>query len=218
MFRLAAIAAAGLSLSACAYGDAKLSLAYDASAAKSGVLSEAPSTSIAMKDVVDERIERTAIGYKRNGFGAKTADILSVKPAPELVRETLVATLQKNGHKIGGPGDRYALETKLRKFWFDYKVGLVTVEFYGNVQAEVSLIDTQTGQALFKDIFEGYHSEKTGGGLKKTWTRIMNAALADFASKVNLSPGLMEALAAASAAQNAPAVSSAPARADTVGS
>jgi ABC-type uncharacterized transport system auxiliary subunit len=216
-FRVFVIAAASLALTACAFGDEKLNLAYDASAAKAGVLSEAQPATVAVKDVTDDRVERNAIGYKRNGFGAKTADILSVKPAPELVKEALVATLEKNGHKIGGDGDRYAIDTKLRKFWFDYKTGLVTVEFFGNVQAEIAVVDQQTGETLYSEIFEGYHSEKTGGGLSKTWTRIMNAALADLANKVNLSPGFMEALAKVSASQSPPAVSAAPAAVDKTG-
>jgi hypothetical protein len=198
-FRIALIAAASLALGACAFGDEKLNLAYDASA-----------TTVAVSDVADERAEKAAIGYKRNGFGAKTADILSVKPTAELVKEALVATLEKNGHTIGGADERFAVKTTLRKFWFDYKTGLVTVEFYGNVQAEIVVVDQQTGETMFREIFEGYHSEKTGGGLSKTWTRVMNAALADFVAKVNLSPGFKDALAAVSAAKAAPAVSAAP--------
>lgn len=115
MLRLAFIAFAGLSLSACAYGDAKLKVAFDPATAKAGVLSEAPSSTVDLKDVEDARVDKPQIGYKRNGFGMKTADILSERPAPEIVKEALAATLEKNGHKIGD--SRYAVTTKLNKFW-----------------------------------------------------------------------------------------------------
>ncbi len=213
--RILAIVAASLALAGCAFGDEKLNLALDTSAAKPGVLSEAPPAIVFVTDVKDERPEQRAIGYKRNGYGAKTAKILSVRPEPDLVKEALTTTLEKNGHKIGAAGERFAVDTKLRKFWFDYKTGLVTVEFYGNVQAEVSLRDQVTGETLYTEVHDGYHSRKLGGGLAKTWTNIMNAALADFASKVNLSPGLKDALAKASAS---PAASAAPLAADKAGS
>ncbi len=215
MLRLAIIAFAGLSLSACAFGDAKLKVAFDPARAKAGVLSEAPATTVDLKDVEDARTEKPQIGYKRNGFGMKTADILSVKPAPEIVKDALAAALEKNGHTIGD--SRYAVKTKLNKFWFDAKTGLVTVEFYGSVQAEISVVDQQTGAAIYTELFDGYHSEKTGGGLSKTWTRVMNVALADLVNKVNLSPAFKDALAAAGAAPP-PAVSAAPALAVEVGS
>jgi uncharacterized lipoprotein YajG len=205
MLRLLIIAAAAASLSACAFGDETLKLAYDGAAAKAGVLSEASAARVDVKSVDDARVEKTAIGYKRNGFGAKTADILSEKPAPEIIKEALVATLEKNGHKVDAAEQRFAIKTKLNNFWFDYKTGFVTVEFYGNIQAEISVVDLQSGQTIYSELFDGYHSEKTGGGLSKTWTRIMNAALADLVSKVNLSPGFKDALADVAAAQAAPA-------------
>jgi len=199
MLRLIASLAVGLALSACAYGDAKLNLAYDAGAAKPGLLSEAPAARVDLKAVDDARVEKQAIGYKRNGFGAKTADILSATPPAEIVQDAIRVALEKNGHVIGGDSDRYAVKTTLNKFWFDYKTGLVSVEFFGSVQAEVSVVDKTTGQAIYTELFDGYHSEKTGGGLKKTWTRIMNAAIADLAAKMTLSPGLKDALATAAA-------------------
>lgn len=200
MLRIAIFAAAALALSACAYGDAKLALAYDASTAKAGVLSEAPATTIYLLDVEDRRLEKARIGYKRNGFGAKTADIVSDRPAPEIVKEALAAALEKNNHIIGGADARVALKPTLTNFWFDYKTGFVSVEFFGQVQTELSVIDQSTGTTLYSEIFDGYYSEKTGGGLKKTWQRIMNAALADLISKVNLSSGLKDALASANSA------------------
>jgi hypothetical protein len=215
MLRLALIAFAGLSLTACAFGDAKLKVAYDPAAAKAGVLSEAPSATIDLKDVEDARVEKPQIGYKRNGFGMKTADIFSERPAPEIVKEALAATLEKNGHKTGD--SRYAVTTKLNKFWFDYKTGLVTVEFYGSVQAEISVVDQQTGTAIYTETFDGYHSRKQGGGLSKTWTLVMNEALADLVNKVNLSPAFKDALSQTGAPAPAP-VSAAPADPALLGS
>lgn len=215
MLRLAFIAFASISLSACAFGDAKLKVAFDPATAKAGVLSEAPPATVDLKDVDDARVEKPQIGYKRNGFGMKTADILSERPAPEIVKEALATALETNGHKLGD--SRYAVKTKLNKFWFDYKTGLVSVEFYGSVQAEISVVDQQTGAAIYTELFDGYHSEKTGGGLSKTWTRVMNAALADLVNKVNLSATFKDALAQTAAPQPVP-VSAVPTEPAALGS
>lgn len=198
--RIAFLVAAAAMLGACAYGDAKLALGYDATTAKAGLLSEAPASTLYLADVEDRRVEKQRIGYKRNGFGAKTADIVSDRPPPELVKEALAEVLKKNNHQLGAASERYALKSSLSNFWFDYKTGFVSVEFYGQVQAELTLVDQQTGAALYTEVFDGYYSEKTGGGLKKTWQRVMNAALADLVNKVNLSSDFKDALAKISAA------------------
>lgn len=134
------------------------------------------------------------------------------------MKEALIATLEKNGHKIDATEERFVINTNLKKFWFDYKTGFVSVEFYANIQAEISVVDQQSGQTIYSEVFDGYHSEKTGGGLSKTWTRIMNVALADFANKVNLSTGFKDALASVAAAQATPAVSANSAGDATTGS
>lgn len=203
MFRIIALLFAAATLSACAYGDAKLALGYDAATGKAGLLSEAPRATLYLADVEDRRIEKERIGYKRNGFGAKTADIISDRPPPELVKEALAEVLKKNNHVLGEAAERYALKSSLSQFWFDYKTGFVSVEFYGQVQTELSLVDQTTGAILYSEIFDGYYSEKSGGGLKKTWQRVMNAALSDLVAKINLSSGLKDALASIGSAPSA---------------
>lgn len=195
MFRIIIALLTSLTLSACAFGDAELALAYNADAANAGLLSEAPPATLHLADVEDRRTDKMRVGYKRNGYGMKTADILSARPEPEVVKEALASVLEANGHTLAGADSRYALQSTLTNFWFDYKTGFVSVEFYGSIQAELSLIDTTSGDVLYSELFDGYYSEKTGGGLKGTWERVMNETLADFANKVNLSPGLMNALA-----------------------
>lgn len=204
MIRILTIVAFALITTACAFGDESLTVAYNAETAKQGLISEAPPATVYLADVEDRRVEKERVGYKRNGYGMKTADILSERPAPEVVKEALAAVLTKNNHVLGPQDSRYALQTTLTNFWFDYKSGFVSVEFYGSIQAELSLVDQTSGQKVYSEIFDGYYSEKTGGGLKKTWERIMNAALDDLANKVNLSTGFKDALATVAAAQTAP--------------
>jgi hypothetical protein len=191
-FILAAILA--ISVSACATGTTNLTLAVPQ--ARPGVLSEAPPTRIDVPAVTDSRANTGRIGDKRNGYGMVMGAVGTTQPPATLVEQSLEQVVTANSHVLGGANDRYALQTTLRTFWFDYRTGLVTVEFFGNIQGDVALVDRTTGQTLYTETFDGHYSERTGGGLSATWTRIMNGALADFAMKVAMSEGLKDALAA----------------------
>lgn len=194
MLRLASALILAGALTACATGTTNLTLA--APAATPAVLSEAPSTRLDVPPVNDARERTDRIGDKRNGYGMVMGAVGTTTPPAETVERALEQVVSVNNHVLGGESDRYALQTTLRNFWFDYRVGLVTVEFFGSVQAEVALIDRTTGQTLYTESFDGYYSERTGGGLSQTWTRIMNGALGDFATKVGMSDGLRAAIAA----------------------
>lgn len=194
MYRLLSALVLASALTACATGTTNLTLSAPQPTA--AVLSEAPSTTIDVATVTDSRERTDRIGDKRNGYGMVMGSVGSTQPPTEIIEQALERVVTANNHNLGGESDRYALQTNLRNFWFDYRTGLVTVEFFGSVQAEVALVDRTTGQTLYTETFDGYFSERTGGGLSRTWTRIMDGALADFATKVGMSDGLRAAIAA----------------------
>lgn len=193
MRKLLVALALAFTASACATGTTNLTLATPE--ARPGVLSEAPSTRLDVA-VNDGRQRQDRIGDKRNGYGMVMGAVGTTQPPPAIVETALEQVVTANGHTLGADGERYALQANLTNFWFDYRTGLVTVEFFGSVQGEVALVDRTTGQTLYSEAFDGYYSERTGGGLSQTWTRIMNGALADFATKVSMSDGLKDAIAA----------------------
>lgn len=192
MLRILSAMVLALSAAACAFGTTNIDIA--APAARAGVISEAKPARIDVVAVTDARPDQTRIGNKRNGYGQVLGAIGSTQPPVGLVERTLEQVLTANKHTSGGAQDRFALETKLKNFWLDYKTGLVTVEFFGTVSADYNLVDRSTGQTLYSESIEGYYSEKNGGGLSKTWARIMSAALTDFAAKFGGSDGLKAAI------------------------
>ena len=193
MKRLLAALVLAMSVTACATGTTNLTLTVPEG--HRGVISEAPPMRLEVPAVTDARSNQTRIGDKRNGYGMVMGQIGTTQPPTEIVQQALEHVLTANGHSVGGADDRYSLRTTLKTFWFDYRVGLVTVEFFGTINADVSLVDRTTGQAVYTETFEGYYSERNAGGLSTTWTRIMNAALTDFTTKVSNSEGLRAALA-----------------------
>ncbi|MEH6694578.1 MAG: hypothetical protein V7675_06020 [Hyphomonas sp.] len=198
MFKTFWIALGALSLSACATGTTNLSLGISEDAAKPALLSEVSPEVLVLKDVKDSRKpEETArIGNKRNGYGMVMGAI-GTKTAPtDTVADVITKTLEANGHSVTSTPDGKSLEVsaELTRFWLDYKTGFVTVEFFGDVQINFSLTDPASGEIVFSDQFKGYYSDKTGGGLSKTWTRVMDAALADLSKEISMSAELMEAI------------------------
>lgn len=194
MLRVLSVLALAFAVSACATGTTNLNLTVPQP--RAGVLSEAPPTTLDVPAVNDARTDTGRIGDKRNGYGMVMGAVGSTQPPAAIIEQSLERIVSANNHSVGSANDRFALQTTLRNFWFDYRTGLVTVEFFGSIQADVALVDRVSGQTLYTETFDGYHSERTGGGLSQTWTRIMDGALADFATKVNMSEGLKDAIAA----------------------
>ena len=221
MKRLLLVLASALCLTACATGTTNLTLGLAEGAAKPGLLSEVPPRTVYIAPVTDSRpsTEANRIGDKRNGYGMVMGAVGTTQPVDKLLSDVLVKTFKANGHTVVPEATDGALkvEADVKRFWFDYKTGLVTVEFFGDVQAGLKVTDPVTGTLVFEELFKGYYSDKTGGGLSKTWTRVMDEALADFSREVSLSSGLAEALApAAASAPAAPPADTAPAAEEAV--
>jgi hypothetical protein len=194
MLRPALAILLALSVTACALGTTNLTLT--APEGRTGVISEAPPTTLDVPAVEDRRANTERIGDKRNGYGQVMGAVGSTQAPAEQVEQALEQVLAANNHVLGDADDRYALQATLNTFWLDTKVGLVTVEFFGTIEADVALVDRVSGEALYTEAFQGYFSERNAGGLSATWTRILNAAFEDFATKVSMSDGLRDALAA----------------------
>lgn len=193
-----AVAAGGLFLvTACATGTTDLTLSMSEEAKKPGLISEADAVSIYLAPVTDSRDEemKNRIGDKRNGYGMVMGAVGTTEPVTDIVKDTVSSTFTSNNHGIvdDAAAADFTVETDVDRFWFDYKTGLVTVEFFGDVQVDLTVKDA-AGEVVFEEAFKGYYSDKTGGGLSKTWTRVMNAALDDLSKEISLSQDLFEVL------------------------
>lgn len=198
MKRLTGLLLGLFSLTACATGTTNLSLGLTDDVVKPGVISEAPARTLYLAEVTDERDpgHNDRIGDKRNGYGMVMGAVGTTEPVTETVADTLKKTFEASGHEVvTEAGDApLRVDAAVKNFWLDYKTGLVTVEFFGDVQVALKVTDTATGEVVLDELFKGYYSDKTGGGLSKTWTRIMNAALQDLSREIGLSSDLMMVL------------------------
>lgn len=163
--------------SGCAFTQANLNVKYDSQNARSGPLSSIKPVVVDIQDFTDTRAEKYKIGHKRNGFGQQTADIVTEKPVPAIVKEAIAAEFSKNGHLVVDKDNTFAISGEITSFWFDTQANFWTIEFMGTVGIDLSVKAKGTGAVLYKQSYQGHYNEKSMGGLDGTWERVMNMAL-----------------------------------------
>lgn len=161
----------------CAFTQATLNVGYTEAMANRGPLSSIAPRRIDVGAFADKRPETNKIGYKRNGFGQKTADIVTAKPVPDIVKEALIAEFKKNGHDVTTAERDLVLAGDITTFWFELQVNFATIEFFGTSAITLNVVDGRTGTTLLTRNYQGHYTEKSLGGLDATWERVMNEAL-----------------------------------------
>jgi hypothetical protein len=182
-----------LTFGGCAFTQANLNVGYDETKASRGPLSNIPPQQLAIGEFKDVRPERDKIGYKRNSYGMKTADITTQKPVPEIVRAAISAEFSKNGHSTAVKNPDLVLAGRVTTFWFDYQINFWSVEFMGTVAVDLNVTDGN-GVSLLARKYQGHFNEKSMGGLEGTWERVMNTALASMIEEMSTDNQLLEVL------------------------
>jgi len=142
--------------------------------------------------VVDKRPDTARVGYKRNTFNQKMADIVTSRPVPDVVRDALATELKTNGHLIAA-GDRdLAFAVDVNEFWFDLQVGMWTIEHLGTTGVTLTVNDVRTGAVLLNQRYQGNHRAERAAGYEGTWEEVMNAALERMMRDIATDPKLVE--------------------------
>lgn len=183
-------------ITGCAFTRTELDVVYNQEKAKKGPLSSVKPLNVDIGEFVDKRPETDQIGYKRNEFGSKTADIVSKKPVTQIIRDALIAEFQKNGHLISNTNKDIAITGEVTAFWFDKQINFATIEFIGTVGVDLKVVNSKTGAVVLAQPYQGYYNEKSLGGIKGTWERVMNTALERMVNQVSTDPELIKVLQA----------------------
>ena len=170
-----------------------LKVNHDELAKYEGPLKELTETSFQKAQLIDERTNRTRIGVKKNGFGGEIGDIVTEAPVDEIVSNAISTAFVKNGHIISKDG-RVKIEGIITNFWLEMDMNTFTVEFIGDVQCELTFIDTKTGVKLYSSEYSGRYAEKKAAGAKKTWQKIMSKAVNNLIEDLVFDEDLKEAL------------------------
>ena len=180
-------------IQACAFTDATLDVSHDPEASFVGPLEQIESLTFSDPILEDKRVDRDRIGWKKNGYGMNTADIMTAEPVTDIVSKAITAGLSDNGHKQSENG-RIAISGTLNRFWFETDMNFWTVEFIGDVQCSLNFVDTLTNTTIYSSDYAGNYSEKKAGGLNKTWQRIMGKAVDKLVEDIIFDEDLLEAI------------------------
>jgi hypothetical protein len=131
--------------------------------ARRGPLSSLSPVQLQLTGFTDSRRDPERIGYKKNAYGMNMADILTKRPVPEIVREAVQLTLEKNGHSKGETAP-VRLDGDVQQFWFGTQVNFFTIEFMGTAECKLTLTDTATGSLVYEGGYTGHYNEKTAVG------------------------------------------------------
>jgi len=177
----------------CAFTTARLNIAARPDTNFKGPMSQVAPMKFDIKPLEDARSDKARIGWKRNGFGQNTADILSTRPVTELVAEGIRAGLKQNGQGAGIPSD-INISGSVTRFWFEVKPNFWTIEFNGNVECDLEFFSNRTNSVIYKSRYSGTYTKKTGGGLEATWTEVMDASIEKLVEDIVFDANLIEAL------------------------
>ena len=192
--RFPLVAVTILALGGCAFTTATLDVGLKPTDTGRGPLSSVPPATVRVADLVDKRPDTDRIGYKKNGFGSKTADVLTERPVPVIVRDAIAAEFSANGHRIGQEVD-FVVSGSVTTFWFELTPNFGSLGFAGTVGTDLVVSDARTGQVLVTRAYQGNYTEKTMiGRWEGTWQRAMNTALERMVRDIASDPRLLAAL------------------------
>jgi uncharacterized lipoprotein YajG len=196
---LLALAALGIALQGCAFTKSTLSVAPSAELKVAGPLGDVAPVRFSPPQLEDNRQDRARIGWKKNGFGANTADITTAEPVDQIVEKSVAKALTDARHMVTDGGDVQVVG-QVDRFWFETDVNFWTVTFIGEVRCTLEFIDARTRQSLYKHTYTGSHSESKAGGLDKTWAAVMSKATDKLIEDIVLDENLAAALKSRGAA------------------
>jgi uncharacterized lipoprotein YajG len=192
LLRFLILAAAILVAQGCAFTKATLDV-KPTSAQVAGPLGDLPPIAFQNPQLLDSRPDTARIGWKKNGFGQNTADIVTKQPVEQIVENAVAKALTDTKHSVGDTGAVQIVGT-VDRFWFDLDVNMWTVKFIGDVQCTVDFVDPQTKQSIYKSKYSGNYADTKAGGLEKTWTEVMSKALDKLIESIVLDEELVAAL------------------------
>lgn len=192
MKKLMAIAAI-LMIQACAFTDATLKVEHDDEVNITGPISEAEGIAFSAPQLEDARLDKARIGWKKNGYGMKTADITSEQTVDVIVENAIIDAIKDNGHSVAEDG-QVRISGTVDRFWFETDVNFWTLEFIGDIQCTLDFVDTATNESIYSSSYSGTYKEKTAAGYVKTWTEVMSKAIDKLIEDIVFDEDLTDAL------------------------
>lgn len=179
----------------CAFTRADLNIGYDPAKAERGPLSSVEPLKISISELADSRKDKEVIGHKINSLGMETADIVTKKPVPEIMRSALMMMFEKNGHLLKDAGGQVVLDGEIKEFWLELQMNMMTIEFMGTMTLVLKVKDANQN-ILYTQEYQGHYDEKKAAGYVKSWENVMNITLEKLMYQIATDQELVKVLSA----------------------
>jgi uncharacterized lipoprotein YajG len=177
-----------LFLSGCAFTTGHVDLQYQPASAGTKIAT-AQSPPVALK-IIDKRSTQI-VGSKINGFGMKTADIVSDSDVPATLKTAFETELENRGFKLGPNG--LVLVVELRNLQNQFALGFFSGESTGSVGMEVT-IERPDGAKIYNQYITGQGQDSIELADMSNAQKTLNAAIENAVSKTFNDAAFIEAL------------------------
>ena len=134
------------SLSGCALTTEQIELNYTPQA---GVAKVAGAENVSVNvQVADQRLDKSKVSSKKNGFGVEMAPITAAEDVAVTVRKAIEKELQARGFQLGSDAALVKVAADVTRFYNDHKMGF----FAGDAVADLNLsvtVKSQKGALLY---------------------------------------------------------------------
>ena len=134
------------SLSGCALTTEQIELNYSQQA---GVAKVAGAENVSVNvQVADQRLDKSKVSSKKNGFGMEMAPITAAEDVAVTVRKAIEKELQARGFQLGSDTALVKVAADVTRFYNDHKMGF----FAGDAVADLNMsvtVKSQNGTLLF---------------------------------------------------------------------
>jgi len=166
-------ALAGFVLAGCAFTTGHVDLAYQPTeTAQKVATADSPPVTV---QVVDRRSTQV-VGQKINGFGMKTADIVSNNDVPAVIKSALDTELSSRGFASATGGD--VVVANLDNLQNQFKVGFFSGDSIGTVQMEV-IVKRPDGSIAYDRSITGQSKDWAEIFTEENAEKQLNAAIQD---------------------------------------
>jgi hypothetical protein len=117
--------------------------------------------------VRDARAEMSGatVGFKRNGYGAKTGDVqlANNQPLAQRLQDDVVSILRERGYRadVDDPSSELRCGVEIVSFSVDVKQGFWTGSLEGIAAVRINIVEQAAGREVWSDIVRG-EDTKTG--------------------------------------------------------
>jgi hypothetical protein len=202
----AALLLVPLGIAGCAFGTNRVRLPPSGEIA---LPAEGPNTAVVVKDGRADLVG-AKVGFKRNGYGAKTGDVEldGGEPIADHIASDLVGLLRDRGYRASTgrntppPDAELLVDVEVMSFALDVKQGFWSGSLEGVAVLRVTITEARTRRSLWSDIVRAQHTKSglqmiSNGDHQEVAERLHQALLASLRQAVP-SRADLAAMAAAS--------------------